>query len=119
MVKIHFLAYFAFCFVITCLPSVAMNNFLGGLIVFVFLWAIGIFYIIRYESIKNKKSSFITRFIANFIRIMPEILKTMWDILLLLLYGAWLLVYYFFYFIAGIAGIIGLISGIIGFFGLF
>ena len=39
--------------------------------------------------------------------------------IVLLLHGAWLLVYYFFYFIAGIAGIIGLISGIIGFFGLF
>ena len=66
MVKIHFLAYFAFCFVVTCLPSVAMNNFLGGLIVFVFLWAIGIFYIIRYESIKNKKPSFITIVAENF-----------------------------------------------------
>lgn len=66
MVKIHFLAYFAFCFVITCLPSVAINDFLGGLIVFVFLWAIGIFYIIRYESIKNKKPSFLTIVAENF-----------------------------------------------------
>ena len=39
--------------------------------------------------------------------------------IVLLLHGAWLLVYYFFYVMAGIAGIIGLISGIIGLFGLF
>ena len=136
MVKTYFLAYFIFCFIIICLPTVTgIGNLTGGLLIFTILWAIGFFSLVRYQNTNNRKTSFVSRLFSGvhiattwiFKTIFKglkwlfsyEGLKSIGSLIFALLYAVFVLVSYLAAVIFAISAIIGLIAGIIDLFKLF